>query len=146
MPEVRCGRIVNKEERGRGDRGLISVERCVREEHNSLNFYIANSEENLIKGVAAAETINTENTVTSEKFKKQKAQELKQNWRQKKMHGQLIRQWLSKSDLKVKTIALLCAAQEQAIRKNYLKHHIDKTSESSLCKLCGKKGESMQHK
>ena len=66
------------------------MERCVREEHNSLNFYIANSEENLIKGVAAAETINTENTVTSEKFKKQKVQELKQNWRQKKMHGQLV--------------------------------------------------------
>ena len=66
------------------------MERCVREEDNSLDFYIANSEENLIKGVAATETINTENTVTSEKFKKQKVQELKQNWRQKKMHGQFI--------------------------------------------------------
>ena len=54
-------------------------------------------------------------------------------------------QWLSKSDLKIGKKALLCAAQEQAIGTNYVKHHIDKTSESPLCRLCGKKDESMQH-
>ena len=52
---------------------------------------------------------------------------------------------MSRGDLKVGTEALLCAAQEQAIRTNYIKYHIDKTSESSLCRLCGKKGESVQH-
>ena len=61
-----------------GGRGLISVERCVREQENSLGFYVANSEENLIRGVAAAETINIENIVTSGEFNK-KAEELKQN-------------------------------------------------------------------
>ena len=54
-------------------------------------------------------------------------------------------QWLSKCDLKIGTEALLCAAQEQAIRTNYVKHYIDKTSESPLCRLCGRKGESVQH-
>ena len=44
---------------------LMSVERCIREDKNSLGFYVAKSEENLIEGVAAAEIINTENTVTS---------------------------------------------------------------------------------
>ena len=34
----------------------MSVKCCVREEENSLSFYVANSEENLIKGVYAAET------------------------------------------------------------------------------------------
>ena len=29
--------------------GLISVERCIREKQNSLRFYVANSEENLIR-------------------------------------------------------------------------------------------------
>ena len=45
------------------------------------------------------------------------------------------------------TEALLCAAQEQAIRTIYVKHYIDKTSESPLCsyRLCGKKCESVQH-
>ena len=35
--------------RKEGGRGLISVEQLIREEKNSLGFYVANSEENLIK-------------------------------------------------------------------------------------------------
>ena len=35
--------------------------------------------------------------------------------------------WLRKPDLKFETEAMLCAAQEKAIRTNYLKHKIDKT-------------------
>ena len=141
--------------RKEGGRGFISVERCIREEENSLGFYVTNSEENLIRGVSAAETINTRETITSVEFKKRKAKELKEKWSEKRMHGQFIRettekvdqektsQWLSRGDLKVGTEALLCAAQEQAIRTNYMKYHIDKTSENPLCGLCGKKGESV---
>ena len=73
------------------------------------------------------------------------------------MNGQFVRempekvdkdetwQWLSKNDLKIRTEALLFAAQEQAIRINYVKHHMDKTSESPQCRSCGKKYESVQH-
>ena len=73
------------------------------------------------------------------------------------MHGEPIREttekvdkektwlWLSRGDLKGGTEALLCVAQGQAIRTNYMKYHIDRTSESPLCRLCGKKGESVQH-
>ena len=57
----------------------MSVEQCVREEEYSLGFYVTNSEESLIKGVAAAATITTGDTVTSGEFTKQKAQESKQN-------------------------------------------------------------------
>ena len=57
----------------------MSVECCVKEEENSLGFYVANSEVNLARRVAAAETINTEDTLMSGEFKKQKAQGLKQN-------------------------------------------------------------------
>ena len=125
---------------------------CVREEENSLGFYVVNFEENLIKGVAPTETIHTEDNVTSGEFKKQKAQELKQKWCAKKIREQFVKkmpekvdqdrtwQWLSKSDLKIGTEALLCVVQEQAIRTNYVKHLMDKTSESPLCRLCGKKG------
>ena len=38
------------------------MERCVRKEESSFGLYIANSEENLIKGVAGGEAINTEDT------------------------------------------------------------------------------------
>ena len=37
--------------------------------------------------------------------------------------------WMRKADLKVQTEAMLCAAQEQAIRTNYAKHNIDKTAQ-----------------
>ena len=69
---------------------MISVEQCIREEENSLGFYVANSEENLTRGVSAAEAINTRDTITSVEFKKQKAKELKETWSEKRMHGQLI--------------------------------------------------------
>ena len=62
---------------------MISVERCIREEEISLKFHVANSEENLIRGVAAAETINTRETISSVQFKKQKAKELKEKWSEK---------------------------------------------------------------
>lgn len=52
--------------RNKGGRVLICLERCVREEENSLDFYVANSDENLIKGVPAAKTINTEDTAQVE--------------------------------------------------------------------------------
>ena len=112
----------------KGGRGLTSVEHCVREEENSLGFYVAKSEENLIKGVAAAEIINTEDIVISGEIKKQKAQELNKTGMKKK-HA-----W---------TKMLLCASQEQTIRTNYVKHHIDKSSKSPLCRLCGKNDESV---
>ena len=155
QPKRKVERLYIKKKEG--GRGPMSVKGCVREEKNSLGFYVPNSEENLIKGVAAGETINTEDTVTSGEVKKQKAQEFKQNWHENKIHGQFVRkmpekvdkdrtwQWLFKSDLKIGTEALLCAAQGQTIRTNYVKHHINNTSESPLCRLCGEKSESVQH-
>ena len=79
-------------QRKKGSRGLISVERCVKEQENSLCFYVANSEENFIRGVIASETISTEDTLMSEEFKKQKAQEPKQNQYEKKRHGQFVKE------------------------------------------------------
>ena len=61
--------------RKEGGRSLVSVERCVRKEENTSGFCVANSEKNLMKGVAAAETIDTKYTVASREFKKQKAQD-----------------------------------------------------------------------
>ena len=43
--------------RKEGGRSLISVERRIREEENSLGFYVANSEESLIRRISAAETM-----------------------------------------------------------------------------------------
>ena len=53
--------------------------------------------------------------------------------------------WLRKADLKVETEAMLCAVQELAIRTNYVKHMIDKTAQSTLCRTCYKKSETISH-
>ena len=53
--------------------------------------------------------------------------------------------WLVQSDLKVQTEATICAAQEQVLRTNYTKNKIDKTSENPLCRMCGERGETVQH-
>ena len=72
------------------------------------------------------------------------------------MYGQYIRQiedkgksntwkWLRKSNLKGCTEALICSAQEQALRTNYVKFHIDKTGESPLCRMCRVENETVSH-
>jgi len=53
--------------------------------------------------------------------------------------------WLRKADLKIQIETLICAGQEQALRTNYVKSHIDKTVESPLCGLCGEKCQSVSH-
>ena len=73
------------------------------------------------------------------------------------MYGQFVREmpeeigkylswkWLVQSDLKVQTEATICAAQEKALRTNPTKNKIDKTSKNPLCKMCGERGETVQH-
>ena len=54
-------------------------------------------------------------------------------------------EWTRKSDLKVETEALIFTAQEQALRTNYVKFNIDKSVDSSLCRMCNQKGETINH-
>jgi hypothetical protein len=77
--------------------------------------------------------------------------ELEQNWVKKRMYGQFYREmdedvdiakswsWLRKGDLKSETESLICAAQEQALRTNYIKFKIDESVESPACRMCKKK-------
>ena len=57
----------------------------------------------------------------------------------------LSQKWLVQSDLKVQTEATICTAQEQALRTNYTKNKIEKTLENPLCRMCGERGETVQH-
>ena len=131
--------------RKHGGRCLISVETCLRSEENNLGLYVRDSDEMLLKGVKKVGIINTENLSDRKDFKKNSQNEFKDRWQGKKMYGQFARempeeidkdlswQWLVQSDLKVQTEATICAAQEQALRTNYIKNKIDKTSENPLC-------------
>ena len=143
--------------RKHGGRGLISIETCVRSEENNLGLYVHESNEMLLKGVKKVGIINTENLTDRKDFKKNSQSEFRDRWQGKKMYGQFARkmpeeidkdlswQWLVQCDLKVQTEATICAAQKQALRTNYIKNKIDKTSENPLCRMCREKGETMQH-
>ena len=143
--------------RKHGGRGLISIETCVRSEENKLVLYVRESNEMLLKGVKKVSIVKTENLMEKEDFKKNRQNEFKNKWREKRMYGQFVREmpekinkdlswkWLVQSDLKEQTEATICAAQEQALRTNYTKNKIGKTLENPLCRMCGERGETAQH-
>ena len=143
--------------RGKDGRGLLGCEGCIRAEENSLGWYINHSPEQPLQLTKDSKVIETESCIEPDEFKKAAIDELTNAWREKKMYGQFVREitddvdetkswnWVRQSDLKPGTVSLIFSAQEQALRSNYSKFHIDKTSESPLCILCGAKGESISH-
>ena len=95
-------------------------------------------------------------TVDPKELKKSKEEQRKNEWSEKIIRGQFIRHmedkdknntciWMRKSDLKGCTEALICSAQEQSIRTNYIQCNIDKTGKSSLCKVFGTRKETISH-
>ena len=126
--------------RKHGGRGLISIEMCVRSEENNLGLCVRESNEMLLKGVKKVGIVKTENLMEKADFKKNSQNEFKNKWHEKKIYGQFVLEmpeeidknlswkWLVQSDLKVQTEAMICTAQEQALRRNYTKNKIDKTS------------------
>ena len=53
--------------------------------------------------------------------------------------------WLQNGDLKRETESLIVAAQNQNIRTNLIKARIDKSQGDSLCRVCRKVNESIDH-
>ena len=53
--------------------------------------------------------------------------------------------WLQNGDLKRETESLIAAAQNQSIRTNLVKAKTGKNQGDSLCRMCGKVDESIDH-
>ena len=53
--------------------------------------------------------------------------------------------WLRKENLKREIKSLLIAAQNNAIRTNYIKAKIDQTQLNSRCRFCGDRDEAINH-
>lgn len=143
--------------RKRGGRGLIGCEACVKSEVSGLGWYVRRSGEYLLKEVKKSKLIDVEECKEKKEYKRETIEQLEDKWKEKVMYGQYYREmaevadcknswrWLQKSDLKSETEALIFAAQEQALRTNYVKCKVDKSIESPLCRLCKEKGESVNH-
>ena len=76
--------------RKHGERGLISIEMCVRLEENNLGLHVCGSNEMLLKGIKRVGIVKTENLMEKEDFKKNSKNEFKNKWHEKRMYGQLI--------------------------------------------------------
>ena len=88
-------------------------------------------------------------------YEKRITEERNKNWKEKAPHEEHIKQtevmdenssqWLKNEQLKKETEGLIIAAQDQALRTNAIKHNIDKTGETPLCRLCEEKSETAKH-
>ena len=143
--------------RRKGGRGLMNCEDVIRSEENNLGWYLQNSEDIILQTAKNAGVIDYQSAVPKDELRKRNTEKRIEKWVGKQMYGQFIRNkdtnineeyswnWIVKSDLKSTTEALIFAAQEQALRTNYVKFHIDKTIDSPSCRMCGKTGETVSH-
>ena len=111
----------------------------------------------MLKVTNTKATINIKKTVRPEEVNRMQINAREQAWKEIRMYGKYIGDmpvaidkdqtwgWLKNGDLKACTEALICAARDQALKTNYVTHHIDNTLETPLCWLCGEKGESISY-
>ena len=88
-------------------------------------------------------------------YERSKKEKILEDWEEKVIHGQDLRQtkvrsdqcwaWLQNGDSKRETGSLIVAAQNQSIRTNLVKAKIDKSQGDSLCRVCRKVDESIDH-
>ena len=120
-------------------------------EENNLAWYVKNSNERLMAVVRKIKILDSEGAKEKNEFKRDRQNASLNRWKEKN-YGQFLREmpetvdkdktwertW--KSVLKVETEALIFAAQEQALRTNYVKFNIDKSVDSPPCRMCNQKG------
>ena len=126
-------------------------------DENNLGWYLKSLNESLFQGVKHLKILNLRDSVSKKDFKRLLNEKRVENWKEKQMYGQFIRDmpegtdkeklwlWLGKCDLKIPSEALICSAQEQEIRTNYVKYPIDKSVDSTSCRMCGDSDETISH-
>ena len=138
-----------------GGRGLISVEECCAMELRSIDFYLVNSEEKLLKVVARLEKSEKDRIEGKKDYNNRIEQQKMDQLRRMKLHGQFRRDtddkklgklwhWLTNGNLKREAESLLSAPQEQALNINSVRK-IYHENVSNKCRLCGTQVENVLH-
>ena len=133
--------------RKEGGRGFASIEDSVDAAIKRIEDYIQKHE----GGLVTATRNDTDNTMHN-RMKITR----KQKWEGKQLNGRFKRlknnisymktwTWLRKGNFKRETESLLIAAQNNAVRTNYIKARMDKTQQNSKCRLCGDRDETINH-
>ena len=132
---------------------MIAIEDFVELAVRGLEVYGHGSEERLLQ---AARGDREDGLEVASVLKKAKKEKRLQDWEEKALHGQYLRQtkevrseqswiWLQNGDLKRETESLIVASQNQSIRTNLVKAKIDKSQKDTLCILGKKAVESIDH-
>ena len=106
-----------------------------------------NSEEALLRKVGDSNVVDISEAVDPKEYKVNEVKEMENEWKQKRMHWQYVRekevvdwdstwQWIAKGDFKGCTEALICSAQEQALRTNYIQGFTLIAQQNPLCAEC----------
>ena len=74
-----------------GGRGLVSSESTVRSEENNIGWYLKNSNEILLQGMKHVRILKLRESVSKKDFKKSLNENRVENWKEKQMYGQFIR-------------------------------------------------------
>ena len=140
--------------RKEGGRGLVSCKKCVNVEVQSLDKYLSESEEWVLKFVTGEKGLSEVEDLGA--LKKRLKEEKTNQQLKKPLHGRFLKetekvstertwQWLKGRHIKKETEAMACAAQEQALWVNSVKHYIDCQGVSPMCRLCGELSKIAMH-
>ena len=89
--------------------------------------------------------------------KTQSLQQCKKNYAQKRMHSAFMRGteevrgdnnswlWMKKGYLKKEIEELIMAAEDQLLQTRWVKHYIDRATDTPKCRMCGKMDENVSH-
>ena len=132
---------------------MISIKDSLEIAIRGLGVYFHGSEQRLIQ---VARGDKEDGLVAANALKRSKKEKRLEDREEKVLHGQYLWQtkevrsdlcwaWLQNGDLKRETESLIVAAQNQSIRTNLAKAKIDKSQGDSLCRVCRKLDESIDH-
>ena len=138
-----------------GGRGLISVEECCAAKLRSIDCYLVNSEEELLKVVTRLEKLEKDKIEGKKDYNNIIEQDKMDQLRSMKLYGQFGRDtdhkksgkswfWLRNINLRWETESLLSAVEEKALNTNSVRE-IDHKDVSNKCRLCVTHVENVLH-
>ena len=126
----------------KGGGGLTTIQDSVNASIQRVEDFVKSAEEDWLH--------TSDTNINRTKInRKQKCEEKQLNGHFKQLTSEISHEetwtWLRKGNRKRENESLLIAAQNNAIRTNYIKARIDKTQQNSRCWLCGKRNEMINH-
>jgi hypothetical protein len=141
--------------RKRGGKGLMSIQDTLRKESAMVIRYIKKHNDDKLLKICSVPAEEKFANLTKIQLKDEIIKNHENEWKQKTIHGKYFREveqqevadyaWLKEAKFKKETEALIMAAQEGALRLNYIKYTIDHTTDSGKCRMCKQYYETVEH-